>query len=219
MQKGKELRIAALSFLAASACAASGQFVYEYSGPPVPIPDVGSIEVSLPVLDSYPMAELNVGIILPHTWQGDLRLTIVGPWGGGLMLFDRPGHPQQPFGFSADDYGNLAQLGYFELADAGASVYDVPFVAQPGIARVTGQWDAEGGSLNSYAAGRDVQGTWRLRIEDFASGDIGRLERFRLTVTPVPEPSMGIGFAIACAFAACRRQRRQRTTPSLSRSR
>lgn len=142
------------------------------------------IDLSFNIPDSSPIADVEIGLLIPHTWQGDLMITIIH--GASSVLIDRPGHPERPFGFSADNYGTVDTGAEFILDDAGATKYDVPCGAHPGISNVTGRWLPE--TPLSVFDGLDQQGDWILRIEDFASGDIGELRGFSIEMTDVPEP-------------------------------
>ena len=84
--------------------------------------------------------DLDVGLLIPTTWQGDLSISLEHLDSGSFhTLLDRPGSPEvNIFGFSADNYGNTTTGEHFVLDDEAANPYDVPFVGSPGIPDVTG---------------------------------------------------------------------------------
>jgi subtilisin-like proprotein convertase family protein len=170
------------------------------------IPDIGTIHFDMlvnPVANSRIVVDVDAGLLIPHTWQGDLKISLSHlDTGQSSLLFDRPGSPQNTiFGFSADNYGNPTTNQLFYLDDVAAGVYDSPpfgNVNSPGIANVTGNWLTEG-SLAAFD-GIDATGIWRLTIEDFAGGDVGALNVFQLRITTIPEPNAMIGWSIVSAI-------------------
>ncbi len=194
------MKLTILALATAAAATVNGQFVYTYAGPDVPIPDIGMVEVPLTVADAYPLDRLEFGILVPHTWQGDLKATLIAPWSGSIVLMDRPGSPQQFFGFSADNFGNPALATRMVFSDLGAATYDVPQVPQPGTPNVIGNWNAEGGGLDAWARGNGVGGTWVLRIEDFGGGDIGVVRSFQVRAWVLSEPATFAGLSLGLAL-------------------
>lgn len=206
------LTAAAVVTLASDFCPAQvGEKLFERTGLGIPIPDIGQLADGMSVpADGTVLGDLSVGILIPHTWQGDLTISLVAPWGGSILLFDRPGSPQVTiFGFSADNFGDPASGAYMWFGDGGTSTYDPPAVGAPGIPNVTGLWRAEGGSLAAFVAGHRKAGTWTLQITDIAAGDIGTLEAWALRFTNIPSPSSAAMIGLA-ALGAARRQRRGR---------
>jgi hypothetical protein len=135
------------------------------------------------------ITDLNVSLIIRHTWQGDLRVTLQRNDGPEVSLIDRPGHPQTTFGFSADNFGNPVTSTPMVLDDQAipARVYDTPFVAIPGTNNPTGSWLPDPGPLSAFN-GLPLEGTWTLRVRDLAAQDVGRLIAWSLVPSPVPGP-------------------------------
>lgn len=160
------------------------------------------------------VVDIDVGVMIPHTWQGDLKLILTHTdSGNSTVLFDRPGSPQDNmFGFSADNYGNPETGELFFLDDEADELYDSrPFgnVPSPGIPNVTGNWIPEG-SLAVFD-GLDASGVWRLRIEDNGGADVGALNTLALYITtgpnPIPEPSPIAVIVLASICCVCLRPR------------
>lgn len=176
--------VVALSSLLVAPAASVVRYQWDLSLQEGAIPDIGVRFFEFTISDSLLIADISVALILPHTWQGDVKINLLHG-SDEVALFDRPGHPERAFGFPVDDYGDIQTGAEFRLSDGAFLRYDVPDVSFPGIPRVSGNWKPDG-SLSSLH-GRDVQGTWWLRIEDFAAGDIGALRRFAIEIEPVPE--------------------------------
>ncbi len=185
----------ACSVTTAGSCAAAGGVyagdlrtceqacgVAAYSGPMVGIADgtglsgcgaaaVGQVEVR----DSFVVAGVGVGVRITHPYQGDLKFWLKHEnTGTAVMLVDRPGVPQSPFGFANDNYG-ASLTNMFIALDGAALRYDTPVV---GIDNVSGPWKPEG-SLGAFA-GEDAAGTWTLSVQDCAMGETGSVVGFAL---------------------------------------
>ena len=139
------------------------------------------------------IVELRVELQGLHTWVGDLRSTLTHPdQGTEVVLLDRPGVPASSFGCSGRDFDLV-------LSDDGVdgavndqcngtppALFGNPVPEQP---------------LDAFA-GLAMGGVWVLNISDNAFDDIGRLQRWCLTVSYLPEasfvvtPSAGSGGAI-----------------------
>ncbi len=145
----------------------------------VAIPDSpgGPVSSTLIVPDSNPidLNEIQIGVLIPHTWQGDLVATVTSPLGTTVTIIDRPGFPTFGAGFSADNFGNpISGEKFIVSMDAVQGPYSDPAVAGPGIANVTGKWLPENGNLNDWV-GQDKAGTWTLTVQDFAGADVGTI--------------------------------------------
>ncbi len=181
--------------------AAAQPKVYQWNGA-LPIPDnnpagVGQI---ITVPDQGIVDDLDVDMILPHTWQGDIIVTLTSPGGISATLVNRPGTSGTGFGFSADNYGNPATGDAFILDDEAAAVYDLP-VAQ--IPNVSGNWLPDLGPLSLFD-GTNKFGDWTLNVSDNAGGDTGELIQWSLHFVNVPEPTtlslLGVSLAAMCVL-------------------
>ncbi|TWT44260.1 Proprotein convertase P-domain protein [Phycisphaerae bacterium RAS1] len=155
-----------------------------------------AVEDVLDVGDYFPIVDVDVSLLLAHTWQGDIDAVLVSPLGTSVPLISRPGVPQHAFGFSADDFGDVGGGVDFTLDDEApiGLRYDRGAVPTPGIASVTGRWTPDAGALSAFD-GQLAQGLWRLRITVNAAGDIGALHRWKLAFrrgeAPCEDPCNG----------------------------
>ncbi len=157
------------------------------------------------------IVDLDVGLLIPTTWQGDLSISLEHLDSGSFhTLLDRPGSPEVSiFGFSADNYGNTTTGEHFVLDDEAANPYDVPFVDSPGIPDVTGSWQPDTDPLSSFD-GDLITGTWRVWFADQGGGDLAHVEGIALHFKTIPVPATGVVFAAWVAWAAARDPRRRR---------
>jgi subtilisin-like proprotein convertase family protein len=188
---------------------------FDYAGPPVAIPDPPgivdpvSVDLVIPVqADGHAeILDVNLSILIAHTYQGDLQFTLRHVETGTLVsLVNRTGGPvNTSTAFSANNFGNPSTLARFVLDDEAAAIYDLPAVAAPGIANVSGAWRPEGAL--STLDGESIVGTWRLTLTDWNTLDSGTLQDFGLEFTVVPEPAT-FGLACAALLAVPRLRRR-----------
>jgi uncharacterized protein (TIGR03382 family) len=212
----KKFALAGLTALGISTVASAQ--VYTSSGNNIAIPDnnSGIAILDLVVTDSATITDLNVGLIITHTWQGDVIATLehVG-FGGPVSLINRPGGTGTAVGYSADNYGNLANGQYFVLDDEALGVYDAPAfggvgpTGTVGTANVTGNWKPDAGPSDGVGSlagfdGQNINGTWRLRITDHAGLDVGFINAMQLTI-PGPASLALLGLAGLAGQARRRR--------------
>ena len=213
--------IVALLGTAAVASSAAAQ-TYTYAGPSVAIPDNNttgtSVTLNVPSDGNDTITDVNVGLLIQHTWQGDLVVSLTSPGGSTVSLLHRAGDSTSTgFGFSADNFGNPATGGLFVLDDEAAAAYDsaapngVGATADPGVANVTGSWIPFGQNGAGFAGlsafdGESKAGDWTLSISDRAGGDTGSLIGFQLEITAIPAPA-SMGLLAVAGLAGVRRRR------------
>lgn len=58
---------------------------------------------TLSVADSFVVADVNLGILMAHTWIGDVTINLVAPNGTRVKVFDRIGSSNDNFNILLDD--------------------------------------------------------------------------------------------------------------------
>lgn len=149
--------------------------------PNVEIPDMQQVTDQLIVPDTRVISDLSVGLQIPHTFQGDISATLTSPQGTTVEILSRPGRRSDDFGFSADNFGNVATDTDFVLRDEADFFYGLGSSGAPAT-NVTGAWRTDRGLLAAFN-GEDALGTWTLTVSDNAPGDSGTLVRWRLFVS------------------------------------
>lgn len=205
------MKKAALIAIAGALLAAGQSFgfttTYTSSGNNIDIPDndPNGITFDIVVNDNFVIGDLNVGLIITHSYQGDIIASIehVG-FGGPRLLINRPGVPETNFGFSADNFGHLAAGLQYVLDDIAPNYYDISAVPMPGITNINNGWRPD--EDLAYFNGQNAAGIWRLRVSDNAQDDTGSLRTFALIFETVPGP----GALAAFGLAGLMRPRRRR---------
>ncbi|MCB9179898.1 MAG: proprotein convertase P-domain-containing protein [Flavobacteriales bacterium] len=122
----------------------------------------------------------SVDLIISHTWQSDLEVSLTSPNGVTVPLFTNIGNGSDNFG----DPGNCP-AGVLTFIDGGG--------AFPGGLNPTGPMAAEG-LMTDFNDGSDPNGTWVLSVCDGASGDFGEVEylqiNFLTCVSPAATPTL-----------------------------
>jgi subtilisin-like proprotein convertase family protein len=107
------------------------------------------------------ITDVNVSINVTHTYNSDLRVSLVSPWGATVVLFDG-------VGFSGDNFTNT------QLDDEAANAIAA------GSAPFTGSF-RPAQSL-SVLDGEIANGDWSLVITDKFTDDVGQLLNWSLTI-------------------------------------
>ena len=153
MAHPRRFLLAGLLTLALLPGAASGA-TRDYSTGPLrqPIPDVGTLDVPLRVLQKGPVSYLQVNLRIDHPRASDLTLSLVAPSGAAVVLSaHRSRRPHGSGGVPCDD-----DVTYFSDGDFGEKP------EQP-LRRLYGQ---------------EASGTWKLRISDDRPGAAGTVRCF-----------------------------------------
>jgi MYXO-CTERM domain-containing protein len=187
---------------------------YHWTGN-IAIPDnsPGGAFAEIFVPESGAISEIMVGINVTHTWQGDLRIWLRHVDSGNeIYLINRAGvwPGVSTFGYSTDNFGNLATGEQMLFNDAGAGTYNRAerggIQGTAGVNNVVGKWLADdapfdgfgGGNMLSMFNGQDKHGTWQLWAADFAGGDLGAIREFSLyfgKAAPAPSALALLGMA------------------------
>lgn len=167
------------------------------------IPDSPAVSSTISVAGGPAViTDLNVCFAATHTFDGDLDVILEGPGGGVLRLVNNRGG-------SGDNFGNFV---------TGTTLNDGSPSLATGVAPFAGSFAPDGGAqaaaegapattLANLAAynGLDSNGTWRLWLNDSASGDTGNLNYWSLSFNgagadascaldaPTPPPSTDLG--------------------------
>jgi subtilisin-like proprotein convertase family protein len=141
---------------------------------PVAIPDANPAGVALPFDVFVPSAIEKVVVQLraPHTWVGDLTLTLVGPDGTTVILASANGGAGDNFGADCPASGNDTVFD-----DASATPLHAGFPPYLGTFRPIEPLSAFNGKR-----GAEVNGTWLLRAVDSFPGDTGTLDCATLVI-------------------------------------
>ncbi|HEX6701573.1 MAG TPA: proprotein convertase P-domain-containing protein [Gaiellaceae bacterium] len=172
MARGRRLLLLVLLSLAAAPGPAGGATKTYSTGPLAhPIPDVGSIDVPLTVLDKGPVSYVEVSVRIDHPRDSDLTLTLVSPAGTAVVLSAKRGGAGRnygagaPCGFGATVFGE----GDGEAIQSARPPFTADiFLPEQPLSRLHGQ---------------EAAGTWKLRIADDTPGAAGRLRCFKLRLS------------------------------------
>jgi subtilisin-like proprotein convertase family protein len=148
---------------------------YDSSDVPKVIDDLTTMTSSLTVPAGGDVSDLDVGLSLTHTYDGDLIVVLVDPTGRRSLLTYSDGGSGQGFtGTMFDD-------------EASSSI-------ESGTAPFAGSFKPRQ-PLSGYD-GSQASGTWTLEIQDIGNGDTGTLTSWSLT------PTVTTGYACsACGMA------------------
>lgn len=147
------------------------------SAPSVAIPDNSPAGVTdnLIVGASFTLTDLDVSLLVAHSWVGDLTATVSHSGGCSVTIVERPGNPASTFGCSSNNIDATLD------DEAGSPAENACNPAPPALS----------GPLSpnnplSACDGENVNGTWSLTVSDAAAGDTGTLNEWCLVTSPVP---------------------------------
>lgn len=135
---------------------------------PLSIPSQGVITSTITVTDGRSVSDLRVRVNISHTFVSDLRVTLIGPGGDTIILFNRRGVSGQ----------NITNAVFSD--DAATPIAS-------GVAPFTGTFRPEQ-ALTPFKD-RTGLGVWTLRIEDLKPLDSGMLNSWEIEFTHVNDIS------------------------------
>lgn len=127
----------------------------------VPLPDVSTVDIPINVPETGAITDVNVRVRLNHTFDGDLEIRLVHPDGTAVVLSDNRGGAGDNFGAGANDCTGTPTV-FDDQAAATIASGAAPFVG-------SFKPDQPLSALN----GKPSNGTWKLRVTDTASLDVG----------------------------------------------
>jgi subtilisin family serine protease len=127
------------------------------------IPNLGTVVSRLTVPDNVTIRDLSVQVSASHPNDGTVRISLIGPDGTQVVLFNRRGG-------SGNDFANTT------FDDAA------PNSIWRGTAPFTGSYKPE--YVLSAFDGKSAKGTWSLVIDDIFPSEPGKLSAWSLTVEP-----------------------------------
>ncbi len=153
----------------------------------IPDSDPGNPLVTiLNVPDAVTIGDVDIALEIPHTWVGDLVVTLEHN-GTSVTLIDRPGLPDidPTFGCSSNNYdATLDDEG------AGGAIEDLCLGNDDTLPTSPPNYTPSN-SLSAFD-GLDSSGNWTLTLADFASPDPGSLTEWSLIITAQgPNPCDG----------------------------
>ncbi|MFM5916582.1 MAG: proprotein convertase P-domain-containing protein [Novosphingobium sp.] len=124
------------------------------------------------VSGSYTVSDVNIGVLMAHTYRGDLVLTLVSPSGTRVAFANRIGGQADNYNALADDQGATA-ISSYTANDTITAVppYNNTFIPSSALSAFNGQ---------------NASGTWTLEVCDGAAQDTGTFQQADLYLTAAP---------------------------------
>ena len=123
---------------------------------------VSTIEISAP--EGTVVNDIDVPLLITHTWIGDLQITLESPSGTSVSLWGGFCGGTDNLNFTADDEG-MQTVACADFATSGANLMAMGLVPNPAL---------------SIFDGENPNGTWTLTIDDTFAGDNGTLDNFQM---------------------------------------
>ncbi|KAA3633511.1 MAG: T9SS C-terminal target domain-containing protein [Bacteroidetes bacterium] len=135
-----------------------------FSGTDVVIPSFGAVDAMLNISHTGDATDINVNNISgTHSFVGDLTFLLIAPDNTQVTLLSNECGGDDNFNFGFDDQSSLTNIP---------------------CPPTTGQIFQPVGNLSDFA-GSQINGTWRLRIDDNASGDGGMLDEWEIRICAI----------------------------------
>ena len=148
-----------------------GATTYSTGNIATPIPDVSVTEIPISITDAGVVTDVNVKFRANHTFDSDLVLELIGPDSTTVLLCNRRGGGGQNFGTGPNDCSGTHTV----FDDSAATSITAGFPPYAGSFRPE--------SPLSTFNGRDLMGTWKLRVTDTAAEDVGTVWCVQLEIS------------------------------------
>jgi len=133
----------------------------------ISIANANTFESTLEISESGTVSDIQVSLNIEHTWIGDLTVVLRAPNNAEIVLFDRPGVPENNFGCEEDDIVAI-------FSDAAMSTAtDFEMTCNVNETAIEGSFQPVD-PLSTFQ-GVPLTGTWTLIITDAVNGDGGNL--------------------------------------------
>ena len=178
--------VAALGFVLVAlvtASAAHAQSAITYSNIiPAVLPDnnctvAGTTSRTFVVPFSYIVADVDIGVLVTHTYRSDLRINLISPAGTNVVVMTWTGNVQ-----AGDNLNDLFN------DEAAAAITTHVAAANDPLTPVPPPYSHSfrPSALLSAFDGQDAAGTWTMTICDAVGADLGTFNRADLFITPSP---------------------------------
>lgn len=135
-------------------------------------PETSRFSRTFSVGSSFIVSDVNIGILMAHTWRADVQMFLVSPTGTRVQLTTGLGGNADNFNLTFDDEAGSGISGYTANATAAASTVVPPYAASYRPTSALSAFD-----------GQNAAGTWRLEICDAAAQDSGTFFQADLYLT------------------------------------
>ncbi|MFM5922903.1 MAG: proprotein convertase P-domain-containing protein [Novosphingobium sp.] len=139
----------------------------------------GIVSRTFSVGTSYTVGDVNLGVLLSHTYRSDLRITLRSPAGTTVNVMLNTGGSGDNLNDLFDDQAASA------ISTHSGTVTD-PLTPAPPPYSHTFQPSAALSAFN----GQNAQGTWTMEICDSVAGDVGTFTQADLFITPAADLSL-----------------------------
>jgi uncharacterized repeat protein (TIGR01451 family) len=121
---------------------------------------------------SYVLSDVNIGVLMAHTYRSDLIISLVSPTGTSVTLLNQVGTSRDNVNVLLDDSA-ANPVSNYTANDTITTVPPYNNTFRPS------------GALTAFA-GENAQGTWTLRICDAVAQDSGTFNQADLYITSAP---------------------------------
>ncbi len=139
---------------------------------------------------SYTVSDVNIGVLMSHTWRGDIQMYLVSPATTRVQLTNGQGGSADNFNLTFDDEGTSGSItGYTASSTATSTTLVPPYSASYQPISALSAFD-----------GQNAAGTWTLEICDNAGGDSGTFFQADLelsTVTTGPYADLSLAKSVS----------------------